>query len=135
MGRLSDRFQQFNINDATSQFNPTLENCARFFIYLFIFEVCWKNETEKPTALWSVRCSWRWGGGTVTIAMNTENEACSLVHWREFLPPPFTLSLLPSLIYKEGTVRPLFITKQSLHCNLGGVQLRKLLASAEACFH
>lgn len=75
----------------------------------------------------------------VTIAMNTENEACSLVLWREFLPPapPLTLSpcVLPSLVHKGGTVRALFITEQSPHSNLGGVRLRKLLASAEACFH
>lgn len=71
----------------------------------------------------------------VTAAMNTENEACSLVHRREFLPPPHSLSLRQSHIHKDGTVQPLFITKQCLHCNLGGVQFRKLLASAEACFH
>lgn len=81
-----------------------------------------------------MRCRWRCvSGRTVTRPMNAENEACSLVHEREFLPP--TLSPLLSVVHKEGTVPALFITKQSLHCNLGGVQLRKLLASAAACFH
>lgn len=129
MGQLSDSNSN---NEILMIPHPSLNLHYKTVLMVCFSEVCWKNETEKLTALWSVRCS-RVGG--CNIAMNTENKACSLVHWREFLPPPFTLSRLQSLMHKEGTVRPLFITKQSLHCNLGGVQLRKLLASAEACFH
>lgn len=51
-----------------------------------------------------------------------------------FPPPPHSLSPLPSVVHKEGTVPALFRTKQSLHCNLGGVQLRKLLPLPRRAF-
>lgn len=59
VGQVIDRFQNiFKKKKMTPhpKLNLHYETVLSFFFFL---EGCWKNETEKLTALWSVRCSWR----------------------------------------------------------------------------